>query len=283
MSPNVTLPTRNTESHKGDFGRVLMIGGSRGMAGAIAMSGIAALRSGSGLLKIATPDSIQESVASFSPCLMTVGIESKKGHFSSGAIDQLLEEAEWADVIAIGPGMGRFKSQQKLVETLYTELPQPLIVDADALNLLADSDAALAEHKGLRMLTPHPGEFQRLQECKTTDRETMADMALEMAFEAQVTVVLKGARTLVTDGKDRFINRTGNPGMATAGSGDVLTGVIASLVGQGLEPFEASRLGVHLHGLAGDIAADSVGQTSLIATDLIEFLPAALKQYQAGP
>jgi NAD(P)H-hydrate epimerase len=283
MSPNVTLPTRNKESHKGDFGRVLMIGGSRGMAGAIAMSGIAALRSGSGLLKIATPDSIQESVASFSPCLMTVGIESKKGHFSSGAIDQLLEEAEWADVIAIGPGMGRFKSQQKLVETLYTELPQPLIVDADALNLLADSDAALAEHKGLRMLTPHPGEFQRLQECKTTDRETMADMALEMAFEAQVTVVLKGARTLVTDGKDRFINRTGNPGMATAGSGDVLTGVIASLVGQGLEPFEASRLGVHLHGLAGDIAADSVGQTSLIATDLIEFLPAALKQYQASP
>jgi NAD(P)H-hydrate epimerase len=283
MSPNVTLPTRNKESHKGDFGRVLMIGGSRGMAGAIAMSGIAALRSGSGLLKIATPDSIQESVASFSPCLMTVGIESKKGYFSSGAIDQLLEEAEWADVIAIGPGMGRFKSQQKLVETLYTELPQPLIVDADALNLLADSDAALAEHKGLRMLTPHPGEFQRLQECKTTDRETMADMALEMAFEAQVTVVLKGARTLVTDGKDRFINRTGNPGMATAGSGDVLTGVIASLVGQGLEPFEASRLGVHLHGLAGDIAADSVGQTSLIATDLIEFLPAALKQYQASP
>ena len=283
MSPNVTLPTRNKESHKGDFGRVLMIGGSRGMAGAIAMSGIAALRSGSGLLKIATPDSIQESVASFSPCLMTVGIESKKGYFSSGAIDQLLEEAEWADVIAIGPGMGRFKSQQKLVETLYTELPQPLIVDADGLNLLADSDAALAEHKGLRMLTPHPGEFQRLQECKTTDRETMADMALEMAFEAQVTVVLKGARTLVTDGKDRFINRTGNPGMATAGSGDVLTGVIASLVGQGLEPFEASRLGVHLHGLAGDIAADSVGQTSLIATDLIEFLPAALKQYQASP
>jgi NAD(P)H-hydrate epimerase len=283
MSPIVTLPTRNKESHKGDFGRVLMIGGSRGMAGAIAMSGIAALRSGSGLLKIATPDSIQESVASFSPCLMTVGIESKKGYFSSGAIDQLLEEAEWADVIAIGPGMGRFKSQQKLVETLYTELPQPLIVDADGLNLLADSDAALAEHKGLRMLTPHPGEFQRLQECKTTDRETMADMALEMAFEAQVTVVLKGARTLVTDGKDRFINRTGNPGMATAGSGDVLTGVIASLVGQGLEPFEASRLGVHLHGLAGDIAADSVGQTSLIATDLIEFLPAALKQYQASP
>ena len=279
MSPNVTLPPRSIESHKGDFGRVLMIGGSRGMAGAIAMSGIAALRSGSGLLKVATPDSIQDSVAGFSPCLMTVGIESKKGHFSSGAIDQLLEEAEWADVVALGPGMGRFKSQQKIVETLYTELLQPLIVDADGLNLLSDSDAALAEHKGLRMLTPHPGEFQRLQECKTTDRETMADMALEMAFEAQVTVVLKGARTLVTDGKERFVNRTGNPGMATAGSGDVLTGVIASLVGQGLEPFEASRLGVHLHGLAGDIAADSVGQTSLIATDLIESLPAAFQQY----
>ena len=279
MSPNVTLPTRDNESHKGDFGRVLMIGGSRGMSGAIAMSGIAALRSGSGLLKIATPDSIQESVAGFSPCLMTVGIESKKGHFSSGSIDQLLEEAEWADVVAIGPGLGRFDSQQKIVETLYSELPQPLIVDADGLNLLADSDAALTQHKGLRVLTPHPGEFQRLQECKTTDRETMADMAVELAYEAQLTVVLKGHRTLVTDGNERFLNRTGNPGMATAGSGDVLTGVIASLVGQGLDPFEASRLGVHLHGLAGDIAAESIGQTSLIATDLIDALPDAFRQY----
>ena len=279
MSPNVTLPTRAEESHKGDFGRVLMIGGSRGMAGAIAMSGIAALRSGSGLLKVATPDSIQESVAGFSPCLMTVGIESKKGHFCSGSIDQLLEEAEWADVVAIGPGMGRYDSQQKIVETLYGELPQPLIVDADALNLLADSDAALTKHQGLRVLTPHPGEFQRLQECKTTDRETMANMAVELAFEAQLTVVLKGHRTLVTDGKERFLNRTGNPGMATAGSGDVLTGVIASLVGQGLDLFEASRLGVHLHGLAGDISAESVGQTSLIATDLIDSLPDAFEQY----
>lgn len=279
MSLAIKLPTRDEHSHKGDFGRVLMIGGSRGMSGAIAMSGIAALRSGSGLLKIATPDSIQESVASFSPCLMTVGVESKKGHFGSGSIDQLLEEAEWADVIAIGPGMGRFRSQQKIVETLYGELPQPLIVDADALNLLADSDAALTQHKGLRVLTPHPGEFQRLQECKTTDRETMADMAAEMAFESQVAVVLKGHQTLVTDGNERFVNRTGNPGMATAGSGDVLTGIIASLVGQGLEPFEASRLGVHLHGLAGDIAAESVGQTSLIATDVIESLPAAFQRY----
>ena len=279
MSPNVTLPTRDKESHKGDFGRVLMIGGSRGMSGAIAMSGIAALRSGSGLLKIAMPDSIQESVASFSPCLMTVGIESKKGHFCKGSIDQLLEEAEWADVVAIGPGMGRYDSQRKIVETLYGELPQPLIVDADALNLLADSDAALTKHQGLRVLTPHPGEFQRLQECKTTDRETMAEMAVEMAVEAQVTVVLKGHRTLVTDGKERFFNRTGNPGMATAGSGDVLTGIVASLVGQGLDPFEASRLGAHLHGLAGDIVAESVGQTSLIATDLIESLPAAFQQY----
>jgi NAD(P)H-hydrate epimerase len=280
MSPNVNLPTRDEQSHKGDFGRVLMIGGSRGMSGAIAMSGIAALRSGSGLLKIATPDSIQDSVAGFSPCLMTVGIESKKGHFNSGSIDQLLEEAEWADVVAIGPGLGRYDSQQKIVETFYSELPQPLIVDADALNLLADSEAALTQHKGLRVLTPHPGEFQRLQECKTTDRETMADMAVEMAYEAQVTVVLKGHRTLVTDGNERFLNRTGNPGMATAGSGDVLTGVIASLVGQGLDPFEASRLGVHLHGMAGDIAAEAVGQTSMIATDLIDSLPAAFLQYQ---
>jgi NAD(P)H-hydrate epimerase len=258
-----------------------MIGGSRGMSGAIALSGIAALRSGSGLLKIATPESIQQSVASFSPCLMTVGIESKKGRFCASAIDQLLEAAEWADVVAIGPGMGRHKSLESLVEHLYSELPQPLVVDADALNLLADSDAALAEHKGLRVLTPHQGEFQRLQECKVTDRETLANLAVEMAFEAQVTVVLKGHRTLVTDGNERFLNKTGNPGMATGGSGDVLTGIIASLVGQGLEPFEASRLGVHLHGAAGDIAAEAVGQTSLIATDLIESLPEAFKQYGA--
>lgn len=281
MCPNVALPDREAESHKGDFGRVLMIGGSQGMAGAIALSGLAALRSGSGLLKIATPDSIQPSVAGFSPCLMTVGCESKKGHLAASAIDQLLEASEWADVVAVGPGLGRFKSLEPLIATLYSELPQPLIVDADALNLLADGDASLSEHHGMRVLTPHPGEFQRLLECKTTDRVRMSGLAVEAAFEAQVTIVLKGHRSLVTDGKEQFENQTGNSGMATAGSGDVLTGVIASLVGQGLEPFAASKLGVHLHGLAGDLAAVEVGQTSLIATDLIDYLPQAFRQYQS--
>ena len=269
------LPNRASNAHKGDFGRVLVIGGSDGMPGAISLTGLAALRTGSGLVTVATPEMQQDIVARFTPCYMTVGCEESKGRFSRNAIDELFEHAEWADVVAIGPGMGRSKSLQKIMTRLYAELPQPLVVDADGLNNLAKAGADLATHEGLRMLTPHPGEMQRLLASELTDRKEMEKQAIKLASDAQVTIVLKGHQTLVTDGKQKYQNKTGNPGMATAGSGDVLTGMLASLIGQGLSMYDAAGAAVYFHGLAGDLAAESKGQMSLISTDILDYLPAA--------
>jgi ADP-dependent NAD(P)H-hydrate dehydratase len=276
------LPKRKAESHKGDFGRVVAIGGSAAMAGAISLTGLAALRSGSGLVRVVVPEVIQQTVASFSPCLMTVGTSAKKGCFHREAHEGLVEEANWADVVAIGPGMGRAKALQSIMHDLYSKVHQPMVVDADGLNVLVDAKVDLSQHEGQRILTPHPGEFQRLAGTKITNRAELERSAKQLAETANVIVVLKGNRTYVTDGSHEYRNATGNPGMATAGSGDVLTGVITSLVGQGLSPMDAATLGVHVHSTAGDFAAEAVGETSLIATDIIEHLPNAFKKHAHG-
>ena len=194
----------------------------------------------------------------------------------------LESESNWSDVVGLGPGLEQGAGQNLIVPKLYESTPQPMIVDADGLNTLAARDVDLAKHEGQRILTPHPGEFQRLMASQITDRNELERRAIELAQFAGVVVVLKGNRTLVTDGERTFHNQTGNPGMATAGAGDVLTGVITSLVGQGLSLFDAAVLGVHIHGLAGDIAAQLVGETSLIASDIIEALPAAFKSHEAA-
>ncbi len=270
------LPSRADDAHKGDFGRVLVVGGSRGMSGAIRLTGMAALRSGSGLVTVATPESGQAEVAGFTPCYMTLGLPDTKGKLNKDAADELLKKCEWADVVAIGPGMGRNRALQKIMSLLYSQLPQPVVIDADGLNNLADGETDLVRHEGMRILTPHPGEFQRLDGLPdATDRQVLEHRAVEMASSAKVTLVLKGNRTLVTDGQQQYHNETGNPGMATAGAGDVLTGVIASLIGQGLAPFDAATLGVRVHGLAGDLGARDLGQVSLVSTDLLEYLPKA--------
>lgn len=275
----VKIPERIKEAHKGDFGRVLAIGGAEGMAGAISLTGLAALRTGSGLVRVAVPEMIQALVAALHPCLMTFGCPSEGDFFHGDALEALGQQCEWADVIALGPGMGRGGAQQWIVKKLYAEVPQPIVVDADGLNALADEVFDLSVHAGQRILTPHPGEFQRLTQTKFTNRSDLEQAATEMAKAERVVVVLKGNQTFVTDGVHEYRNDTGNPGMATAGSGDVLTGMITSLIGQGLGAFQASCLGVYLHGVAGDFAAESKGQTSLIATDLIELVPAAIKSH----
>ncbi len=292
--PLPSLSPRPAESHKGDFGRVLLIGGAAGMSGAISLSSLAALRCGSGLVKVAVPKEIQSTVAAFSPCYMTIGCLSENGEFHGGCLDSLETAAEWSDVIGMGPGMERGAAQKWIVPKLYRETHQPMIVDADGLNTLADANVDLADHVGQRILTPHPGEFQRIlnslnivsndsnaekHETRITDRATMESRAIELAKSANLIIVLKGNRTLVTDGERTFHNWTGNPGMATAGAGDVLTGVITSLVGQGLPLFDAAELGVYLHGRAGDLAAAKVGQSALIATDIIEYLGSAVRQH----
>lgn len=273
------LQLRKADSHKGDYGKIVGIGGAQGMAGAIALSGCSALRSGAGLVKLLIPDVVQATVSNFNPCLMTVACDSEEGCLGRVSLAEITEQTKWADVVALGPGMGRTKSLQSIVKTLYESLPQPMVVDADGLNNLVDGQTELSQHAGPRVLTPHPGEFERLAAAKFSNRQEMESAAMGLAEATKAIVVLKGSRTLVTNGKTIFENETGNAGMATAGSGDVLTGIIAGLIGQNLSPFEAAALGVHLHGIAGDFAAEANGEISMIASDLIDCLPAAFKKH----
>jgi len=275
------LPARREDTHKGDFGLALITGGSRGMTGAVALAGMAALRGGAGLVRLAVPDVCLDVVAALEPSYMTVPLPcDAAGRMTAAAAERIIELARPAAAVALGPGMGRSAELDRLVGRLYHQIAQPMVVDADALNALAGEPDLLCTGGGPRILTPHPGEFARLT-GKKLDGQQRQSAAVQLARRCGIVLVLKGHRTLITDGERRALNTTGNPGMATGGSGDVLTGLIAALVCQGLEPFDAARLGAHLHGLAGDIAADELGQVSMIAGDLVDFLPDAFGEYQA--
>jgi NAD(P)H-hydrate epimerase len=276
-TPLPRLPPRRPDSHKGDYGRALLVGGSRGMAGAIALAGRATLRSGAGLVTLAVPQTVQDVVASFEPSYMTHALADNGAYVDPSAVAEILALAKTATAVALGPGLGRSDVLTQLVEHAYHKIDRPLVVDADALFALAARPQALALPGGPRILTPHPGEFARLT-ARQVENELRVEAAAALAqrdAKKQTIVVLKGHGTIVTDGSRVCINQTGNPGMATGGSGDVLTGVITGLLCQGLSPFDAARLGVHVHGLAGDLAAAELGQVSLIASDLIEYLPNA--------
>lgn len=272
------LPPRLPVGHKGDYGRVLVVAGSRGMAGAACLTGLAALRSGAGLVAVACPHSIQETVAAFEPCYMTIALPAD----DHGRIDLSAERAILAqpsDVIAVGPGLGRSDGLASLVKRLIVQAPAPLVLDADALNALVGRSDVLRPRRFPTVLTPHVGELSRLINKPATEIQANREsFAAQFAASTNTHVVLKGHGTIVTDGKLSIVNATGNPGMATGGSGDVLTGVIAALIGQGMSPFDAAQLGVYVHGLAGDLAAESVGQVSLIARDIITALPAAFRK-----
>jgi NAD(P)H-hydrate epimerase len=277
------LSPRASDAHKGDFGTALLIGGSRGMAGAISLAGMAALRSGAGRVRLAVPDVCLETVAQFDPCYMTLPLDcDERGCIETSALQAIQDEAQQATCVAVGPGLSRSEGLCKLVGWLYRTLPQPLVIDADGLNALSRSTSTLSHAGGQRILTPHPGEFARFASAlgweDDKSPETQLPQAVKFAQQYQVIVVLKGSQTLITDGREQFRNSTGNPGMATGGTGDVLTGVITALVCQGLAPLAAARLGVFAHGLAGDLAADELGQVGLTARDLLSYLPAAWKQ-----
>jgi len=289
------LPRRAVEAHKGDFGLALVVGGSRGMSGAPALAGMAALRGGAGLVRLAVPEVCLEVVAAHEPSYMTIPLPSTDdGQIAESALEIIKQWSTSATAVAVGPGLGRGQQLDALVERLYQDLPRPMVVDADGLNALAVQPEILTRHAGVRILTPHPGEFARLIGAEKGDRHLLPDTArrvlrtkgacplfhqaaVELADRCGAIVVLKGHQTCITNGRRTYLNTTGNPGMATGGSGDVLTGLITALVCQGLGPLEAARLGVHLHGLAGDLAADALGQVSMIASDLLRFLPEAIK------
>lgn len=278
-APLPQLRPRQPDSHKGDYGRALVIGGSLGLSGAIAMAGKATLRSGAGLVTLAVPRSVQDVVAAFEPAYMTRGLADAEGRISASAADELIALSQHATTLALGPGLGRSPSLTKFVVRLYGEVDKPMVVDADGLFALAEKEAAIATPRGPRVITPHPGEFTRLT-GEPYDAAKRAEAAAKLAQRdatKNTVVVLKGHRTVVTDGSRMSVNQTGNPGMATGGTGDVLTGVITGLLCQGLSPFDAARLGVHIHGRAGDLAAEELGQVSMIASDLLEYLPRAFQ------
>jgi ADP-dependent NAD(P)H-hydrate dehydratase len=278
--PLPNFPPRKSDAHKGDFGTALIIGGSRGMSGAVGLAGMAAMRGGAGLTRIAVPDVCLDTVAGFEPSYMTVSLPNDDaGRIDLAALPKIIELSKAATVLALGPGLGRSDELNQLVGSLYREIEKPMVVDADALNALSTRPEIMAKPGGPRLLTPHPGEFARLA-GKKLDGDKRLHAAVELAAQCGVVVLLKGHRTLITDGKRQAVNSTGNPGMATGGSGDVLTGLITALLCQHLEPFAAAQLGAHLHGLAGDLAVKEKGEASLIARDLVEFLPAAIRNFQ---
>ncbi len=275
------LPPRPVDGHKGTFGRVLVVAGSIGMTGAAALVGRAALRAGSGLVRVATAKSALPIVASIEPSYTTLPLpEDAAGRVSSKAVNAILNAAEENDVVAIGPGLGQSTGLRSVVETLIQQEGLRLLIDGDGLNNLSRLSGWPKKRKADLVLTPHPGEMKRLwvglfREEMPEDRQ---QTAVQVAQFTQATVALKGAGTVVSDGQRVYVNTTGNPGMGTAGAGDVLTGVISALMGQGLSNFDATVLGVYVHGSAGDIAAAQLGQVSLIATDLIDALPEAFRR-----
>lgn len=282
-SPAPLLLPRSAESHKGTYGTALLVGGSRGMTGAITLAGLAALRGGAGLVRLATPEPCQATVAAHEPSYMTHALEADAaGRIAGGEVAHrsIIELSESATALGVGPGLGRSAELSSLVVALYAELTQPMVFDADALNALAEHAHLLAAHAGPRILTPHPGEFARLLAIDTpTVQGRREELAATFARDNECILVLKGHRTFVTDGKRGWTNTTGNPGMATGGSGDVLTGLIAALLCQELAPYDAARLGVYLHGLAGDLAAEKLGEVSLIASDLVRYLSDAFRRH----
>jgi NAD(P)H-hydrate epimerase len=275
---------RAANSNKGDFGRVLVVAGSRGMSGAAILCGRAALRGGAGLVKVAVPHEVLPIVAAGDPCYMTVPLsQDADGQLDFAALAEIFAVEETQTVLAVGPGLGRGAQVTRLLHELVGKASRPLVLDADGLNAFAGQPAMLHAANVALIVTPHPGELARLAGIKVPEVQARRDeVATRFARDHRAIVVLKGQGTIVTDGRRLYRNTTGNPGMATGGTGDVLTGLIAALLGQGLEPFAAAQLGVHLHGRAGDLARDRQGEASLIATDIIDFLPAAFRQLQAA-
>lgn len=273
------LAPRQPASHKGDFGRVLVVAGSRGMAGAACLAGAAALRGGAGLVRVAVPQGVWSAVAAYEPSYLTWPLpEDGEGRIAPAALPELVELAGANDVVAIGPGLGQGPDVSQIISSLLATVTKPKIVDADALNALAGRLDQVGKLGPATILTPHPGEFARLLGSSVADVQARrSELAGDFARRHGGVTVLKGYRTVVSDGRRLYLNQTGNPGMASGGTGDVLTGLLSALVAQGMEPFDAAVLGVHVHGLAGDLAARELGQLALIASDLLRYLPAALR------
>ncbi|HEX3126103.1 MAG TPA: NAD(P)H-hydrate dehydratase [Thermoanaerobaculia bacterium] len=275
------LPPREPGTHKGDYGHALIVAGSPGKGGAAILAARAAVRAGAGLVTAAVPEPVLNVVDLGSIESMTLGLPSRdSGQLSARAADRVLAAAEGKSVLALGPGLGQEEETAETIRRIVLETTLPLVLDADGVNAFAGRAGDLRERASETVLTPHPGELGRLLGISTA--EVQADRlgaVRRAAAETGAVVVLKGYRTLVATPEGEInVNPTGNPGMASGGTGDVLTGLIAGLIAQGLEVLDAALLGVYLHGLAGDLAAVEAGEVGMNAGDLIGFLPAAFQE-----
>lgn len=273
---------RDPDTHKGDYGHVLVVGGSIGLTGAPILCARAALRSGAGLVTLAVPEPIYFIAASQMTEVMVRPLpESPSGTFGVNSIATLYPLLLKSDVLAIGPGLSQSPFAQRAVVRVLESADLPVVLDADGINAFAGKERMrLRKAKGALVITPHPGEMARLVGTSMESvQKNRVQVARKVAKELHLTVVLKGHRTVVASPTGEvYLNSTGNPGMATAGMGDLLTGMIAALIGQGLDPFAAAKAGATLHGLAGDLAARRVGQVSLIASDLLDSIPEAFRR-----
>ena len=251
-----------------------------GMIGAAVLSAYSALRSGSGLVTLVTAESQQQTAASFYPEIITCGVKDIQGVICIDDMERIVSIVQGSDAVVFGPGIGRGKHIFSILKRIVEKYSGTLIIDADGLNALAEDIEILNRAKGEIILTPHPGEMSRLTGLEIKEIQTdRVKIAEDFAKKHGVCVALKGYGTVVAqDGFDTYVNKTGNPGMATAGMGDVLSGVIGSLAGQGIKPFEAAKLGVYVHGMAGDLARCDKGEAGLIAKDVAEQIPYAIRR-----
>jgi NAD(P)H-hydrate epimerase len=279
------LLRRKPDSHKGDFGHVFILAGSARFSGAAVLCAEACMRTGAGLVTLGIPKSLNVAVIKIKPPeIMTLALrETKEVTLAGSAYRKIRDFSNGVDVLVIGPGLSQNRQTQGLVRRIVSLIPKPMVIDADGLNALAEHPEILEKlgrTQRTTIVTPHPGEMARLLGSTiarvSNKRE---EIAQRFSRRYKITVVLKGHRTVVSDFRaGAYINNTGNPGMSTAGSGDVLTGMIAAFLGQGLDPFSAAKYAVYLHGLAGDLAAKEKTQISLIASDIIAKIPAAIKK-----
>ncbi len=275
------IKPRKTDSHKGTYGNVFIIAGSKGMAGAGMLSSEAALRGGAGIVKLGVLESLLDVVSGKVPEIITKGFkEDDEGCLSMEAIDEVNEEYKKASVILIGPGLGVGEGASHVLFSLINNSLIPLVVDADGLNILANKPSALLESKGDIVITPHPGEMARLMGISVKDVQSdRLGIAEKFAKLFRVVVVLKGYRSIIaTPWGETWINPTGNPGMATAGSGDVLAGIIAAFIAQGFKAHLGAICGAYIHGCSGDKGAEEMGQWGMAATDIIRFIPHTIKE-----
>ena len=268
------LPERDAQAHKGNFGRVLLLCGSRGYTGAAYFAAMGALRTGAGLVYLGVPESIYaiEAVKLNEPIVFPLADDD--GKLATSAQEEIKKLLPRMDAVLIGPGLGQSKGTLAALKAVLREFTGPVVLDADGINLLAQHKYLLRGRTAPTGLTPHEGEFARLYGPMENDRQAAAR---ELARELNAIGVLKGHGTIITDGSQSYRNVTGNPGMAVGGSGDVLAGMITGLLGQGIAPLEAAAAAVWLHGAAGDRCAEKLGQYAMLSTDLLEELPRLMK------